>query len=178
MKILETERLLLRQIHKDDYSDLFLMNSDPQIMRYVGDGSTRDQQQMGKELDMLISHYVRNQAPGIWATTLKNGNSFVGASGLVHYDNTTEVEVGYRFLKQYWNQGYATEASVGLLKYGFETLHLTKIVSSTHPDNIASRRVLEKIGMKYVDHRIQYGCEQAYYEIRAEDYRERYNKQD
>lgn len=96
---------------------------------------------------------------------LKADNSFVGASGLVYYDNTPEIEIGYRMLKEHWNQGYATEASIGLLQYGFERLKLKKIVSSAHTENIALRRVMEKIGMRYIDDRFQYGCLQAYYTI-------------
>jgi RimJ/RimL family protein N-acetyltransferase len=174
MSILETKRLLLREINKDDFQALFQMNSDPIIMKYVGDGSTRNSEQMAKELEMLISHYIRKPGLGIWATILKDSNTFVGASGLVYYNNTSEIEIGYRFLSQYWNNGYATEASLGLLKYGFENLHLRKIVSSAHPDNSASRRVMEKIGMQYIDIRIQYGCLQAYYEIEANDYRKKH----
>ena len=90
---------------------------------------------------------------------------FVGASGLVFYDNTSNIEVGYRMLKEHWNRGYATEAAHELLLYGFSELKLKKIVSSAHVDNLASRRVMEKIGMKYVDDRVNYGCLQAYYEI-------------
>ncbi len=114
---------------------------------------------------MLMSHYTRKPGLGIWATILKNHNTFVGASGLVYYDNTPEIEIGYRILKQHWNSGYATEAAFGLINYGFSSLGLKKLVSSAHVDNIASRRVMEKIGMKYIDNRFQYGCLQAYYEI-------------
>lgn len=165
MTVLETERLLLREIRPDDLANLYRMNSDPEVMKYVGDGSVRTREQMLKELDMLISHYVRKPGLGIWATELKSNGTFVGASGLVHYDNTPAIEVGYRLLKEHWNKGYATEASRGLLKYGFETLGLEKIVSSAHVDNRASTRVMEKIGMRYVDNRFQYSCMQAYYEI-------------
>jgi len=70
-------------------------------------------------------------------------------------------------LKEYWNNGYATEASMGLLEYGFKTLSLNRIVSSAHVESTASGRVMEKIGMNYVDDRIQYGCLQAHYEIEA-----------
>jgi RimJ/RimL family protein N-acetyltransferase len=73
-------------------------------------------------------------------------------------------------LKEHWNKGYATEASFGLLKYGFRALALNKIVSSAHVENVASRRVLEKIGMTYIDNRTQYSCLQAYYEIVADNY--------
>jgi len=166
-KVLETSRLILREIETEDFGDLFRMNSDPQIMKYVGDGSTRNHGQMLRELDILMSHYVRKPGLGIWATILKENNTFVGASGLVHYDNTPEIEVGYRMLKEHWNNGYATEAAFGLLNYGFTSLRLKKIVSSAHVDNAPSRKVMEKIGMKYIDNRIHYGCLQAYYEIEA-----------
>ena len=172
MIILETKRLILREIHKHDFDELYRMNSDPVIMKYVGDGSTRTREQMGKELEMLISHYTRKPGLGIWATILKDTNSFVGASGLVYYDNTPEIEIGYRMLREHWNKGYATEASFGLLKYGFTTLGLKKLVSSAHVENFASRRVMEKIGMTYIDNRIHYGCLQAYYEIDAANNRE------
>ena len=173
MKIIETERLILREINNDDFDVLHRMNSDPVIMKYVGDGSTRNEAQMIKELEMLISHYTRKPGLGIWATILKDTNSFVGASGLVHYDNTQEIEVGYRVLKEHWSKGYATEASLGLLKYGFETLKLNRIVSSAHVENFASRKVMEKIGMTYIDNRVHYGCLQAYYEIEKRNYNRR-----
>lgn len=169
-KVLETKRLILREINTNDFDDLFRMNSDPVIMKYIGDGSTRSREQMMKEMDMLISHYTRKPGLGIWATILKETNTFVGASGLVYYDNTPEIEVGYRMLKEHWNKGYTTEASFGLLKYGFGTLGLDKIVSSAHVENLASRRVMEKIGMTYIDNRVQYSCLQAYYEIHVTEY--------
>lgn len=165
MTIVETDRLILRQVTPGDFEHLFIMNSDPVVMKYVGDGSTRNREQMIVELDMLISHYTRKPGLGIWATVLKETNMFVGASGLVFYDNTPEIEIGYRMLKEHWNNGYATEASFGLLRYGFEMLGLSKLVSSAHTENVASRRVMEKIGMKHIDNRVQYGCLQAYYEI-------------
>jgi len=168
--VLETARLILREINEDDFDDLYRMNSDPLIMKYVGDGSTRNLEQMIKELEILISHYSRKPGLGIWATILKGSNTFVGASGLVYYDNTPEIEIGYRMLKEHWNKGYATEASIGLLKYGFKKMGLRMIVSSAHVENVASRRVMEKIGMRHVDNRVQYGCLQAYYEIGADTY--------
>lgn len=84
MEVLETERLLLRQIVEDNFGDLYRMNSDPNVMKYVGDGSTRNRDQMVKELEMLISQYTRKPGLGIWATILKETDNFVGASGLVY----------------------------------------------------------------------------------------------
>ena len=100
---------------------------------------------MRKELEILISHYTRKPRLGIWATILKGANTFLGASGLVYYDNKPEIEIGYRMLKEHWNNGYTTEASIGLLKHGFKTIGLRKIVSSAHVETFASRRVMEKL---------------------------------
>ena len=168
--ILETERLLLREFVKEDFLDLFRMNRDKEIMQYVGDGSTRSYEEQIEELDRLILNYAKRPGLGIWATLLKDSHTFIGGSGLVYYDNTPEIEIGYRILKEHWNQGYATEASIALLQYGFEQLGLKKIVSSAHVDNIASRRVMEKIGLKFKDFRFHYSCRQAYYEMLLEDY--------
>lgn len=166
----DTRRLSFRPINPADFDILLRMNSDPEVMKYVGDGSVRNQDQMLLELDMLISHYSRKPGLGIWALESKDSCTFIGAAGLVYYDNTTEIEVGYRILKEYWNKGYATEAANGILKYGFEVLGLKKIVSSAHVDNTASRKVMEKIGMKLIDHRFHYSCMQAYYEIASADF--------
>ena len=166
----DTRRLSFRPINAADFDSLLRMNSDPEVMKYVGDGSVRNRPQMLLELDMLISHYTRKPGLGIWALERKVSCTFIGAAGLVNYDNTSEIEVGYRILKENWNKGYATEAALSLLKYGFEVLGLKKIVSSAHVDNGASRKVMEKIGMKLIDHRFHYSCMQAYYEIASADF--------
>jgi [ribosomal protein S5]-alanine N-acetyltransferase len=168
--ILETDRLLLREFVQEDFAELFRMNRDKEIMQYVGDGATRNYEEQIDELDRLILNYKKRPGLGIWATLLKESNTFIGGSGLVYYDNTSEIEIGYRMLKEYWNQGYATEASKALLQYGFEQLGLKKIVSSAHTENIASRRVMEKIGLQFKDFRFHYGCRQAYYEMPLEAY--------
>ena len=103
MIVLETPRIILREIQKSDFGNLFRMNSDPEIMKYVGDGSIRTHEQMLGELDILISHYERKPGLGIWAVELKENSTFIGASGLVYYDNTDEIEIGYRMLKEHWN---------------------------------------------------------------------------
>jgi RimJ/RimL family protein N-acetyltransferase len=146
------------------------MNADREIMQYVGDGATRSYDEQKEELNRLILNYEKRPGLGIWATLLKNTHTFIGGSGLVYYDNTPEIEIGYRLLKEHWNQGYATEASKALLQYGFEKLGLKKIVSSAHTENAASRRVMEKIGLQFIDYRFHYGCRQAYYEMPLEAY--------
>ncbi len=171
--ILETQRLLLREFMLQDLEELYRMNSDKQVMKYIGDGSTRTYTGQQEELQKLIGFYVKNPGMGIWAVLLKEENIFAGAAGLVWYDKTDKVEVGYRLLPEHWGKGIAIEATLALLAYGFLVLGLNMIVSSAHPDNTASRRVMEKAGFTFKDIRFQYGCEQAYYEITRTSYLEK-----
>ncbi len=153
MTILETNRIILRQIVPSDLNELYLMNSDPVVMKYIWNGSIGTLSQMKLELDGLISYYSKNPGLGIWAMVLKETNTITGAGGLVYYDNTREIEIGYRIVKEHWNKGHAIEMATGLLKYGFEINGLKKIVSSAHIDNAASIKVMKKTGMRYVDNR-------------------------
>lgn len=171
MIVLQTDRLILRHITHSDLDDLYRMNSDAEIMKYIGVGLTRNYEQMLNEVNTLIGHYSKKPGFGIMATILKDTDTFVGACGLVYYDNIREVEIGYRFLKEHWNKGYATEASLSLLCYGFEALKLKKIYSSAHVENKASQRVIEKIGMTFVENRFQFGSMQSYYVIKYNDYK-------
>ncbi len=171
MILFETERLLLREMLPEDYDDLFSLNSDHEVMRYVGDGSVRSRAQMMEELERLLAYYFRKPGLGIWVTALKDSYQFIGTSGLVYYNNTFDIELSFRFLKEYWNKGYATETSLALLKYGFEKLGLQKIVCSSDIDNKASIRIMEKIGLRLIENRLVHGRIHACYEIKRMQYK-------
>lgn len=171
MILFETERLLLREFLPEDYDDLFSMNSDPEVMRYLGDGSVRTREQTRAELKRLLSYYHRKPGLGLWATVLKDSYQFIGASGLVYYDDTLEIGLTFLFAKEHWNQGYGTEASRALLKYGFEKLGLQKIVCRACVDNKAAVVVMERIGMRHVDTHSAGGRLQACYELDRNGYK-------
>lgn len=163
----ETDRLIFRQINQSDFDELFRMNSDPIVMKYIGDGSTRNHEQMLKEIEMLTSYYTRRPGMGVWAIELKMSSKLIGAGGLTYNTEKAEVELGYRLLKEYWHNGYATEAAKELLKYAFRELKASKVIASAHGENFLSRKVLEKIGMKLVGEGVEFNCSQAHYEISA-----------
>ena len=98
-------RLILRPIQLSDFNELFRMNSDPMVMKYVGDGSTRDHEQMLKEMEMLISYYYKRPGMGVWVAELKMTSEFIGAGGLTYNADKAEVELGYRLPKEQWNKG-------------------------------------------------------------------------
>src|SRR5262245_4734008 len=120
--VLETSRLILRQIQPTDFDELFRMNSDPIVMKYVGDGSIRDQNQMLNEMQMLISYYAKRPGLGVWAIDSKTSSEFIGAVGLTFNNDKNAVELGYRLQRHQWNKGYATEAASAAIKYAFQKL--------------------------------------------------------
>jgi len=146
---LETERMKLRQLRGDDVNVLFKLNSDPEVMRYVGTGKP---QQSLEEARETLKRYqsVPEKHPGfnVWAAVEKFTDTFFGLTFLIPYAPTNEVEVGYRFLKKHWNKGYATEATVAAIDYGLHQLGLDRIIAIAYPENRASTRVMEKAGMK------------------------------
>ena len=148
-KILETPRLYLRELKVTDAEDFFLLNQDPEVIRYTGDVAFN-------HISEAVS-FLQNYNPyelygyGRWAVIRKEDNAFLGWCGLKYSSDLDEVDVGFRFFKKYWNQGYATESAKASLHYGFETLHLNKIVGRAMKANSASIKVLEKTGMQYTD---------------------------
>jgi ribosomal-protein-alanine N-acetyltransferase len=107
---------------------------------------------------------------GVWAVIYKEQEKLIGHCGLKFLENTPEVQIGYLLLKSYWTRGLGTEAASAALKYGFEVVNLQKIVAVAKPENIASRRVLEKVGMKYEKDAYYYENNVVYYSISRETY--------
>jgi len=145
--ILETKRLRLREIEPADLESLYALDSDPQVMRYIGDGTPSTMEKLEKGIPRVRAYYEKHPGFGIWLTELKENGQFLGWSALKYLDQTEMIEVGYRLMKAAWNQGYATEAAQSLIEYGWQQHNLQRIVAVTHPDNHASQRVLQKCGL-------------------------------
>ncbi len=143
----ETARLRLRPFTPTDFDDLYGLYSDPEVMRYIGHGvRTREETEQG--LARMVGHWSR-VGPGMWAVHEKGSGLFVGRCGLQPLLDTSEVELGYTLHRAFWGRGYATEGSRAALRFGFETVGLTRIVAIARPENTGSRRVMEKVGMTY-----------------------------
>jgi RimJ/RimL family protein N-acetyltransferase len=152
----------------DDLDDLCLIRSDLEVMRFItGVPSTRDQ-----ALAVLNKHLNRWQTHGFgnWAVRFKDDRTLLGWCGLDFLDTTPEIEVGYGLARSHWGRGISTEAARASLAYGFEHLHLDRIVAVAYPENTASRHVMEKLGMKYVKNGFYYGGNLVYYEISRADF--------
>ncbi|WP_378318780.1 GNAT family N-acetyltransferase [Aquimarina celericrescens] len=146
--LIETERLLLREITLDDKEELFKLYSDPEVQKYTGEPVVESIEEIEKAIQTRISNY-KKYGFGRWATILKNGMHFVGWAGLEYLPEFDEIDLGYRFLPEYWGSGIATEAADAILAYGFYQLQLKKIIAIAMTENNASIRVMQKIGMEF-----------------------------
>lgn len=147
--ILETKRLLMRKFTIEDAQLIYDLNLDPEVIRYTGD-PVKDIEHARQVLENTILPQYALYNHGRWAVLVKPDLKFIGWCGLKVRPERNEIDLGYRFIKEAWGKGYATEAAFACLKYGFEQLGLKRIVGRAMPQNVASLRVLEKCGMQYI----------------------------
>lgn len=150
MKIItETPRLRFRQFCEEDLENLYRLDSDPEVMKYLSNGVPGTLDQAKAALTRILARYHEGQNYGVWAAELKPTNEFIGWFSLKPLAGTSEIEVGYRLMKKFWGQGLATEGASKMLELGFNTVGLKKIVGIVNISNAASKRVLEKAGFTY-----------------------------
>ncbi len=147
--ILETSRLLLRHQTLEDLDALWALYCSPEITRYIPD-APRSYEEAREELEWHMHGHPRHPELGLWATIHRETGKFIGRCGLLPWEieGKQEVEIAYTLSEHYWGQGLATEAAKGILRYGLETLKLPRLICLIDPENIASQRVAEKIGMR------------------------------
>lgn len=155
--IFETDRLILRRFTEDDAVLLLKLNNDPEVLKYLHE-PVLESEEKAKEIirDIILPQYAFNL--GRWAIHKKDDHQFVGWCGLKFRSELDEIDLGYRFLKSAWGNGYATETASRTLDHGFNSLHLNIITGRAHIENIASIKVLEKIGMKFVNEEVVDNC--------------------
>jgi RimJ/RimL family protein N-acetyltransferase len=145
MLILETNRLALRTWALEDSEAALQIWGDAEVMKFVGEPF----ENIEAARRALANAVAAQDKHGIclWATIEKSSGRVVGCCGFHPFEN--DLEIAYHFIRAVWGKGYATEAAQACLGYGFGKLKTAIIIGFTHPENIASSRVLEKIGMKY-----------------------------
>jgi RimJ/RimL family protein N-acetyltransferase len=161
-RILASERLYLREFIQEDLAILYHLDSDPEVLRYIGAPKTMEESRA--RLQWAFQDYERGEGLGKWMAVEKESGKEIGWYVLNYLDKTELVEIGYRLKTEFWNKGYATEMAKEILKYGFDILSLDKIVGVTHQDNQASKRVLNKIGLEYLGIRFYYELDLSYFE--------------
>ncbi|EAZ92296.1 GNAT family N-acetyltransferase [Crocosphaera chwakensis] len=147
-----TPRLKLREWKEEDKEPFFKLNSDPRVMEFMPKRLSKEE---SDQLVERIKLQFKEDGYSFFAVELIEDNTFIGFIGLSipKFDAffTPCVEIGWRLAYDYWGKGYATEGAKATLNYGFNELGLLEIVSFTVPQNVRSRQVMERIGMKYID---------------------------
>lgn len=146
--MLETSRLILRVPWIEDAPFLYEMNLDPEVVRYTGDVAFTSVEEAKKLILERNAHQWERFKMVRFSVFSKEG-TYLGWNGLKFHPETNEVDLGYRFYKKYWGQGFASESSLAVLEYGFETLNLNLIIGKAMPENVSSIKVLQKIGMTF-----------------------------
>lgn len=147
--VLETERLILREMTEADAGHLLELNRNPKVTRYItGEPPlTRHEQALTIIRERVLPQYARGL--GRWACIVKATGDFIGWCGVKHDAEYGEYDLGYRFLESHWGHGYATEAARASLAYARQHLPGERVVGKAMPENGASIHVLEKIGLIY-----------------------------
>ena len=166
---IETARLWLRGFRPDDLDALCQVFGDPEVMKYISGGKPRTREATAEGLHRSIEGW-RKRGFGLWAVVEKLNDKMIGYCGLIFLDDTPEIEVAYGLMKSAWGKGFAAEAARASLEFGFEELKLERIVAVVNLQNVASQRVLEKLGMKYTKNVHHYDADLMYYEIAKANY--------
>lgn len=146
-EILKTERLLLRELTPDDAENFYKLNLNPNVIKHTGNSAFKDIDE-AKEFLENYQDYKLNSF-GRWAVIEISTNEFLGWCGLKYDQHLDEIDIGFRFFEEHWNKGFATESAKACIDYGFENLNIKTIVGRAMSENLASIKVLEKIGLSF-----------------------------
>ncbi|HHX63537.1 MAG TPA: GNAT family N-acetyltransferase [Chloroflexi bacterium] len=149
-----TERLILRRFTADDAKNLYELDNDPEVMRYINGGIPTPRHVIDNDILPVFLHYdERYPAFGFWAAVERATGEFLGWFSLRPVgDDPGTVVLGYRLRRAFWGRGYATEGARALIKQGFREPTVRRVTATTYEHNIASRRVMEKCGMTLARH--------------------------
>lgn len=141
-----SERLTLRRFTLDDLDLLDALNSDVEVMRYMGGVKSREDTEAMLR-NRILAYYDQHPGLGVWASIERSTGACIGMHLLNNIQGETHIQVGYMLFREYWGRGYATEMSMAILRYGFLQRGLQRIVGITDLPNLGSRHVLEKSGL-------------------------------
>jgi [ribosomal protein S5]-alanine N-acetyltransferase len=153
-----TARLALREFTPADLDDLFSMDGDAEVMRYLGSGlPPRTRAQCAEAIERTVEGYAKRPGYGLLHASRRDDGTFVGACGVFPVPEGDDVEIAYRVPRAQWGRGYAKEMARAMLQHALRALRLPRVIGLTWPENVASQRVLEKIGMHDAGTAFHYG---------------------
>ncbi|WP_431242741.1 GNAT family N-acetyltransferase [Flavobacterium sp. P21] len=167
---IETERLLLREFLLSDADGMFELDSNPKVHLFLGNNPVKKPEESIEYIHFVQKQY-KDFGTGRWAVILKETNEFLGWSGIKFI--TDEInghknfyEIGYRFIEKHWGKGYATEAGKAFVNYAFNEMKVDALYAYADAGNENSRKILEKLGLQYVNSFEYEGETEVWYEIK------------
>lgn len=149
MKILETDRLILRQLTVEDADFVLKLLNEPSFLSFIGDKGVRT-------LDDARAYILKGPVEsyqrfgfGLYLTELKENGTPIGMCGLLKRESLKDVDIGYALLPKFWGKGYAYEAASAVMAFGKSAFGLSRIVAVTTPDNHSSIKIIEKLGLRF-----------------------------
>ncbi len=167
--MLETERLIIKKFTPDDLGKLIEMRSDDEVIKYLGGRTMQNPEAIEKRLQFYMNCYAQFGF-GMCALVWKETGEMFGWSGLQPLDGTSEIEVGYGMIKEFWGKGIGYECATAWLNYGFSEKKLERIVAVASPENTGSWRIMEKCGMRYEKTEKHYNMECVVYAISKDEF--------
>lgn len=161
---LRSARLTLRPRRTADLDDCIAMDVDPDVYRFIWPAGLPDvKAHRARVLEGMLAGWPA--VGGYWIVEWQDRPSFLGWCGLFPLEESGLIEIGYRYNKASWGQGVATEAAAAVLDHGFRVLALDPIVAVTHPENLASQKVLTKIGLEAMGRAFHYGQSLSFFRL-------------
>ena len=164
--ILESERVYLRKMALEDVESIIKLNQDSEVIRYLKPPNA-DKDFYIKNVEIQNNYYSRNPGMGAWSAIEKTTGNYIGYFGLKYLKDTKDVEISYALLKEYRGKGYCFEVSKELTGYAFNKLMLNKLIGIAEAENGASLKVLEKLGMEFVEKKPHYGTPSLFHCLNA-----------
>ncbi|MFO1397766.1 MAG: GNAT family N-acetyltransferase [Burkholderiales bacterium] len=169
---LVTARLALRPFAAGDLDDLFAMDGDPRVMCTIGGGMPgRTRDECARVLERMTAYAAAHPGMGLLHASRRDDGTFVGGCGLYPLPDGDDIEIAYRVPHPQWGRGYATEMAIAVLAHAFDALGLARVVGVAHLANVASQRVLTKIGMREEGVAEHYGVAMRCFAIERADAR-------
>ena len=170
MTLLHTARLRLEPFTDAHLDGLAILNSDPEVMRYIT-GKPKALEEVREAIGRMKQHWIHFGC-GWWSFFDNESNRIIGAGCIQPLGKVpgNPLEIGWRLAKDKWHQGYASEAARGMAEYAFTTLHSPDLTAVCHPDNAASAKVMERLGMTFRGMETWYDMQTRAYYMTREQY--------
>lgn len=149
MKVLETDRLILRHVVAEDDAFILGLLNQPSFIKFIGDRGVRDLEGARDYIETRFTKSYNDHGYGMYSMELKDGGKVVGLCGLVNRDTLPDPDIGFALLPEYWSTGLAREAAEAALEQGRTSLGLKRVLAITTKDNESSGRLLERIGLRF-----------------------------